>query len=60
MGLSKLSVQIMILFVVNGHNSNPWLGKHGEQLLPDLFSFCTVEGLHERPSQHQPYCFKLE
>ena len=24
-------LQTMILFVVNGHNTNPWLGKQGEQ-----------------------------
>ncbi len=24
-------LQTMILFVVNGHNTNPWLGKQGER-----------------------------
>ena len=30
------SLQTMILFVVNGHNTNPWLGKQGEHSRPIL------------------------
>ena len=35
-------LQTMILFVVNGHNTNPWLGKQGKHSRLILQAMLTV------------------
>ena len=47
------SMQTMILFVVNGHNTNPWLVKQGEQslLIPQQ---CALSGIVLLLSQTYP------